>query len=827
MHRQDSLYLGWYEFGRISLSLDALGTLNATGTIQVEKPNGATIRKAYLMAATTGFTGIRLNAGDVKIQGNDVVWETEIINSISSYNYWADITAIIKPMIDAAPAGFVNLEITESGSAGIDGEILAVIFDDPNQSTDNTVFLYFGAQNVNGDNFVIDFGMPIDKDDPNLILDYSLGISYGCQGYTACVHSQYSTVDINGNRLTSSAGGQDDGETANGALITVGGLGDNNNNPADPNATPVNERSDDELYDLKPFVNDGDTSIQIATANPSNDDNILFAATFFTATRSIVALDVDITLLNNPTTTEARLPYENIINYFADGVYESSNGTHKVGNITFHPSGANIDRADVVWSEKCHPKASPGGIAVDGLHVSMCDIFENGGLLGFDYNYLSSNGRQRMGGYTLAHEWGHYYYTLYDEYVGDTKYDNIFHFPHSTDIAVDNSIMNSHWNAHSILGDNYNWLNFSIAKNDTQQNAQHRVYGASAWDTLTRPVSDDPRNGERVSLPVRVYYPELKDAKPSGNQDAPIDLPGTARSALNIVWTDASDSSPPTTLLFNIPYEVQLTSLLGQNISYPDPILLLAFVHKDAPITDMGVQASVQLPDGSTESVTFTDDGSPPDAAQGDGLYSAILGYEADGIYTIQIEFDNNAGIAKFVHTAFLPAIGEDGPVPLPEPVTITETFTVSMMLQILASNVVSDDYGNTPGEAEALTANNEPLPGKIDYAADKDVFQFTTLGNGITYVRVTNLALGMNPHLRILGPDASTVLFDASHDINEYLFIPLIDVLPNTTVYAEVFDTNVIASGGLYEFSVGENLAGESLISEDSYIYLPIVINQ
>ena len=321
------------EFGNISLSLDAMGTMSSTGIVQVNKPEGATVRKAYLMSATTGFQQVRLETGDVKLQETSVVWEKEIPSSISSYNYWADVTAIVTPVVNAAAPGLVDLEIAENSSAGIDGEILAVLFDDPNQTNNNNILLYFGAQDVDGDSFVIDFGAPIDKDDPNISLDYSLGISYG---YQATI--QYSQVDVNGSRLTTSAGGQDDGEPFNGALITVGGIGDSNDNPPDPNAGPDNPRSDDELYDLMPFVKDGDTTIKIDTVNPSDDDNILFAAVSLGTTRGVDTIDLDISLHSNPTTEEARAPYENIINYFADGVFEASNGAHKLGRITFYTS---------------------------------------------------------------------------------------------------------------------------------------------------------------------------------------------------------------------------------------------------------------------------------------------------------------------------------------------------------------------------------------------------------------------------------------------------------------------------------------------------------
>jgi hypothetical protein len=114
----------------------------------------------------------------------------------------------------------------------------------------------------------------------------SLGIGFGFQ--TSNVANQVSRVDVNGVRLTSSAGGQDDGAPANGALLTVGGLDDTNANPP-PFASPagVGFRIDDELYDLKPFTATGDVLITVHSDNPSNDDNIFFAGFFLSVEGSV------------------------------------------------------------------------------------------------------------------------------------------------------------------------------------------------------------------------------------------------------------------------------------------------------------------------------------------------------------------------------------------------------------------------------------------------------------------------------------------------------------------------------------------------------------
>ena len=272
------------EIGKIVLSVDGLGVFpEKSGNIQVEKPAGATVRGAYLAAADVwGNNGGPLPDGAIQINGNNVTWDLHDPNNANSA--WSDVTAIIRPIVDAAPAGILNLTINET--IELDGSILAVIFDDPGQTTDNTIILLFGSQDIAGDTFAIGLAEPINTSDPNLILDMSLGISFGAQG---CASGQYSQVDVNGIRMTTSAGGEDDGVCSNGALLTVGGLNDSNANPIDPNATDNGDpRQDDELYNLIPFVSDGDTSINVYTQNPSNDDNMFFASLFLASTTAVV-----------------------------------------------------------------------------------------------------------------------------------------------------------------------------------------------------------------------------------------------------------------------------------------------------------------------------------------------------------------------------------------------------------------------------------------------------------------------------------------------------------------------------------------------------------
>jgi hypothetical protein len=274
------------ESGFITLSVDGTGTNAATGTVEVQKPTSATVRKAFLAAASTGVSGRKLANGDVRIDGQAVTWTNSIASSISSWNHWADVTALVKNKLNAAPAGRVSFSITEVNSYSIDGEVLAVIFDNPAETTTNTVVLLFGAQNITGDTFQIGLAEPLNKADPNLKLDLSLGISYGYQTGSPS-EGQLSHINVNNTRMTSMAGGQDDGKDENGALLTVGGLDDTNANPS-PNATGPGPRGDDELYDLRPFVSNGATRITVFTQNPSNDDNIFFGALYLASAAAVV-----------------------------------------------------------------------------------------------------------------------------------------------------------------------------------------------------------------------------------------------------------------------------------------------------------------------------------------------------------------------------------------------------------------------------------------------------------------------------------------------------------------------------------------------------------
>ena len=413
-----------------------------------------------------------------------------------------------------------------------------------------------------------------------------------------------------------------------------------------------------------------------------------------------IVLDVDISLYHWPETPQARAPYEEIIGHFADGLYESANSARKLGTVTFYPPSVTDPSPDIYWVSDCHPCASIAGYGSNRGHIMMCDNFDVA-----HYDFMVDDRHRRGGGYVLAHEWGHYYFGLFDEYELDEG-----------DEPVPDSIMNNQGRA---IDEGYKWLNFSVNKNFTVQTRQARYYDACGWETLARPATDDPATAWWNSRPLRTAYRDLQDVAPAAGEDAPLELPGTAQSALNIEWAEptaeaayAADAGAT--------YTAHLNSKLGPVITYPKPILLEAWVGREMPLAGLGVQGTVRLPNGSIKPAIFTDDGLPPDAEADDGLYAALLSYSEDGEYVVSVGFDNDAGAAAWVATAFEPSAGPNGEaLPLPAPMPMTQALTANTSLSLIVVGSHADDHGNGPATATPVSVNNDRFVGRLDAVDD------------------------------------------------------------------------------------------------------------
>ena len=522
-------------------------------------------------------------------------------------------------------------------------------------------------------------------------------------------------------------------------------------------------------------------------------------------------VDVSISLYSNPTSAQ-RVAYEDIVRYFADGVFEESNGAHKLRTVTIYPNQGLMGRANIEWIANCWPNAHPSGYGVTGLRVEMCDSFSG-------VNFLVDH---EAGGYVLAHEWGHYFYGLYDEYRnGSTCQASWPSLPCERDTPVQNSIMNSQWNAR---GGNYSWLNFSASLNNTRNTAQHRVYQTSGWETLSRSPALDPRNGVLTNYPTRLYYPELANVAPQLGQSPRIDLVAnhTARSAIQIVW--ANSSAP---LAMSQPMIVANVSALdGVQVRYPEPLRVLTVLQRDHPIAGAVAEGEIIASDGSSQIIALRDDGIAPDTRANDGLYTAIPLYKQDGSHTIRVHFTNNAGMAYEVSDSGALAPPLPGTMPqLPTSSPITDTFDITSELSIQVTNMQADDHGDTSSTASTLVPNSLAMAGQIDRAGDRDVFRITATNTDTLAVRVTDLAWGMQPQVRLLAADGMTELakvdFSTLGSAN-YLLLTR-TVAAGEMIYVEITHQNSAATQGFYRVSAGALLTSE--VSSMNSVYLPMIV--
>ena len=248
--------------GNVGYSSDGFGSTGQSGTISASVPVGSTVLAAYLYTSThfdNTLTGV---GGTLAGQAVTYAGLPTAISFLRAAR--ADVTSIVKPLIDGGPGGVYNFEVTETATSQ-SGEALVVIYSLASLGI-STIGILDGSAAQTADTASLSFATPLDPNAPGFSAELALGIGHSC-----C--SQASKVTVNGTVITEVAGNNDDGvgTTNNGQLITVGGYDD-------PFSTLLPAYGDDhERYDLKPYIASGDTTIKIDTINPSQDDIIFLA----------------------------------------------------------------------------------------------------------------------------------------------------------------------------------------------------------------------------------------------------------------------------------------------------------------------------------------------------------------------------------------------------------------------------------------------------------------------------------------------------------------------------------------------------------------------
>lgn len=280
--------------GKGNWSLDAVGSNNTpVGNLRAVVPSGSTVVKAFLYCSRTpsGSSTTPTIVLDGTTYGPSA-WTALGINVSGSglQAFRADVTTQVKAKIGSGSASTNTFSVdSEDLNGETDGEVLAIVYSNGSE-VERTIAFLDGESESSGDSVKFNFAAPLSMGTGFQSL-MSLGIGFSFQP-----SGQFSQVDVNSRRLTTSAGGQDDGAGEDGALITVGGIGDDPANPSDPLAEDgAGTRADDELYDLAqgnasnsaPFLVNGITSFTVDTLNPSDNDNIFFMGLNVTAKGSV------------------------------------------------------------------------------------------------------------------------------------------------------------------------------------------------------------------------------------------------------------------------------------------------------------------------------------------------------------------------------------------------------------------------------------------------------------------------------------------------------------------------------------------------------------
>lgn len=530
---------------------------------------------------------------------------------------------------------------------------------------------------------------------------------------------------------------------------------------------------------------------RVTVKNPGKSDTTLSAKqaaaeglSGILTTSSTAVFDITVSLDSNPQGDDDwtaddgandadQRAYEERIKEFANAVFQSTNGAHKIGRVTIYREGKMKDSADILWTENCAanagPRAHPSGFGKAGRRIWMCTNWPGS----------SSMSTPKGSGYTTAHEWGHYTYGLYDEYAQEqcsaadiaagTCHPST---PRGTDTEAVPAIMNNQWRA--VNGD-ADYLEFSTENISPFKtigiwpflfspgtNAQKRVFGESAWETLTRNPNTDPKF---AWLPSRTQYTTL--TAPTAPNWLVSNDESTARSELDIRWVgdqlldlciDVSGSMGGSPLANA---KTGANQLIGQ-ITPPAALGVLSFesgVHRNFPITnipdpDTGVKAAAQaavnglndmgmtaMYDGlmgslnalqafdpnRTGVVYLLSDGG--DNSSSASLASVIAAYQAAGIPIISFAYGSGAPTGPLMNLAT-----STGGAYFQSPTTLPEIQAALLSAETQFSDNVLLASTKEPAPA-ATTTRTIPLDStlasaliNLSYTGDQSDYTFTLL---------------------------------------------------------------------------------------------------
>ncbi len=293
-------------------------TALSSGVFHLRIPAGSQVRRAVLITATMAGTQamppgpagnprvVVLGEGSTAVTTTIEGMPTDSVLSATYGFYWGewttDVTAVVDQYAGVSPGGEFTVPVAERGDHATTfpqypyllGHSLIVEYDNPSAPLRNVV-LYAGAANAG---FVTSTPLPLPSPVANNCpptsprsepFAASLGIHFEWNG-----SEEDQPVRVNGMLIATHAGGTDDSDTPStpamgifSGLTTTGSFGG-----SDPTATtaigaPIGlendellgpptlppGRLDDELYDFRPIVADGATSVTFAYSTTATADD--------------------------------------------------------------------------------------------------------------------------------------------------------------------------------------------------------------------------------------------------------------------------------------------------------------------------------------------------------------------------------------------------------------------------------------------------------------------------------------------------------------------------------------------------------------------------
>ncbi len=302
---------------------------------------------------------------------------------------------------------------------------------------------------------------------------------------------------------------------------------------------------------------------------------------------------------------------------------------------------------------------------------------------------------------------------------------------------------------------------------------------------------------------------ELDSAMLTTNGTGEYELEVTNNTASDIDLTATATGQPKAGQGYNVAVSVSG----GLDTVYPRPMLIEATVRSDTPITGLDVTATIKPPFSTEVDVVLKDDGTDGDAIPDDGTYTGSYHYTSNGVHSISVDVNNEAGNAQTTAQGIAVSVAEDGTVTVPPPVDITENFARAASNTTVVASFSPDDHANdplVPGACSALTDGNAKVPGRIDSAGDVDCFFFTPSATDKDLVgRVTGLAGGMEPTIKIYNADGTTMLLEVTPGNSENPDVGTVGTIPASAldtaghVVTVQHETDTAAKGS-YNVSVG-----------------------